>query len=590
MRSSARCGWPRRGARPGIRGIPYAYVDKLNRVYADTPDASFATRLERAVHACEDAMARDGDSERRPDVVLLDSRAGIHDIAAVAISRLCDLALLFGTDNAQTWSGYGDLFAAWQSSGQAPRIREKLGMVASMVPDSVHYPMESYLERFRAHAHERFEVLYDAVGADEVQDGALHEQSAPHWAVPILFEPGLVGMDAADAPGWQDRRFVTAAYGEFLETTTRRIEAELRGARTRKDPDDGRGSDHRRRVPGAAVDGAGGSPYADTRAPSAHTLFMPDSHRTALYVDTTVVPGGRGVGKTFWYRSLLDEGLRDLASAEYRISRLRRVIVSPGHGLAMRSESYPSPQVLRALLASGDTYDIWYAVLLNALGEPELRALPNWSDKVAWVRVNPEPAQRTIERADREAYDKNLVHLLLFDALEHLHNDREQADRLVGGILRLALQMRFGTRNIRLKVFIRPDMFDSARRHFPDASKLSGYAAELTWTQTDLYGLLFHCLGNEDSETARRFRRITGWDSDAGAPARPAVAAAQRRGLADPAVRADRRPLHGQQLPQGRPYTWLPNHLMDGNGGSVRAASSRRFDGCQEHAHRLPRS
>lgn len=129
------------------------------------------------------------------------------------------------------------------------------------------------------------------------------------------------------------------------------------------------------------------APYADTRAPSAHTLFMPDSHRTALYVDTTVVPGGRGVGKTFWYRSLLDEGLRDLAAAEYRISRLRRVIVSPGHGLAMRSESYPSPQVLRALVASGDTYDIWYAVLLNALGEPELRALPNWSEKVAWVRA-----------------------------------------------------------------------------------------------------------------------------------------------------------------------------------------------------------
>ncbi|MBK3582362.1 AAA family ATPase [Streptomyces sp. MBT57] len=220
---------PARGRDPEPESIPYAYVDKLNRVYADTPDASFATRLERAVHACEDAVARDGDHERRPDVVLLDSRAGIHDIAAVAISRLCDLALLFGTDNAQTWSGYGDLFAAWRSSGQAPSIREKLGMVASMVPDSVHYPLESYLERFRAHAHERFEVLYDAVGADEVQDGSLHDESAPHWAVPILFEPGLVGMDAADAPGWQDRRFVKAAYGEFLETTTRRIENDLRG-------------------------------------------------------------------------------------------------------------------------------------------------------------------------------------------------------------------------------------------------------------------------------------------------------------------------------------------------------------------------
>ncbi|MFF3523177.1 hypothetical protein [Streptomyces sp. NRRL B-3253] len=307
--------------------------------------------------------------------------------------------------------------------------------------------------------------------------------------------------------------------------------------------------------------------HADTRAPSAHTLFMPDSHRTALYVDTTVVPGGRGVGKTFWYRSLLDQGLRELASAEYRISRLRRVIVSPGHGLAMLSDSYPGPQVLRALLADGDTYDIWYAVLLNALGEPELRALPDWTQKVAWVRANPEPAQRTIERADREAYDGNLVHLLLFDALEHLHAEREQADRLVAGILRLALQMRFGTRNIRLKVFIRPDMFDSARQHFPDASKLSGYAAELTWTRADLYGLLFHCLGNEEGEAARRFRRITGWDSDPdGGRHVPPLLLRNDEDAQTLLFEQIADPFMGSNFRKGRPYTWLPNHLMDGKG------------------------
>ncbi|MCZ2526994.1 KGGVGR-motif variant AAA ATPase [Streptomyces sp. HB2AG] len=207
--------------------VPYAYVDKLNRIYADTPGAPFADRLEQAVRACEDAVERIGDHERRPDVVLLDSRAGIHDIAAVAISRVCDLALLFGSDNAQTWAGYGDLFAAWQSTGQARRIREKLRMVASMVPDSVHFPLESYLERFRSHAFECFERLYDEVAPDEAQDDAEYDEDAPHWAVPILFEPGLVGMDAADAPGWQDRRFVRAAYGEFLETTTRWIEDDL---------------------------------------------------------------------------------------------------------------------------------------------------------------------------------------------------------------------------------------------------------------------------------------------------------------------------------------------------------------------------
>lgn len=105
-------------------------------------------------------------------------------------------------------------------------------MVASMVPDSVHYPMEEYLEAFRRQAFECFGVLYDEVAADDEPASAFgagaaapapyapseYDDAAPHWAVPILFEPGLVGMDAVAAPRWQDRAFVRAAYRDFLAT------------------------------------------------------------------------------------------------------------------------------------------------------------------------------------------------------------------------------------------------------------------------------------------------------------------------------------------------------------------------------------
>lgn len=214
-------------------GVAYSYVDKVNRVYADIPGMDFADRLAAAVRACECAVARESESGRRPDVVLLDSRAGIHDIAAVTISRLCDLALLFGADNKQTWGGYGDLFVAWRSSGQARAIRDKLRIVASMVPDSPQRPMDTYLDSFREHSWECFSVLYD----DDVPEpdtgqlipGAfspsLEDDSAPHYPIPILFEPGLVGLDADKAAGWQDRAFVQAAYRDFLTTATLLITA-----------------------------------------------------------------------------------------------------------------------------------------------------------------------------------------------------------------------------------------------------------------------------------------------------------------------------------------------------------------------------
>ncbi|GHJ39701.1 KGGVGR-motif variant AAA ATPase [Streptomyces sp. TS71-3] len=216
------------------KDVPYSYVDKLNRVYADIPGMDFADRLATAVQACEDAVARESESGRRPDVVLLDSRAGIHDIAAVAISRLCDLALLFGADNRQTWGGYGDLFTAWHASGQARAIREKLRMVASMVPDTPHHSMDDYLQSFREHSWECFSVLYDD-DVPEAESGrlipgafspSLEDDSAPHYPIPILFEPGLVGLDADRAPGWQDRAFVQAAYRDFLTTATLLITAD----------------------------------------------------------------------------------------------------------------------------------------------------------------------------------------------------------------------------------------------------------------------------------------------------------------------------------------------------------------------------
>ncbi|WP_260476015.1 KGGVGR-motif variant AAA ATPase [Streptomyces sp. WAC 06783] len=226
---------PARGL--GAPDVPYSYVDKLNRVYADSPSTefpAFADRLESAVAACEKAVAV---RSRHPDVVLLDSRAGIHDIAAVAISRLCDLALLFASDNTQTWKGYRDLFTAWRDAGQAVAVRERLRMVASMVPDSPDHPLDTYLESFRDHAWSCFSILYDDLPADAPSDGgdrlwqdklpvfnpSPEDDSAPHSPIPILFTLELVGLDAINTPGWDERAFVRAAYDAFLDTATRLI-------------------------------------------------------------------------------------------------------------------------------------------------------------------------------------------------------------------------------------------------------------------------------------------------------------------------------------------------------------------------------
>lgn len=219
---------PARGK--GSPGVPYSYIEKLNRIYADVPTskgASFADRLEEAIAACEEEVTRVSGA---PDVILLDSRAGIHDIAAVAISRLCDIALLFGADNTHTWNGYRDLFTAWRDTGQARAVRDRLRMIASMVPDSTERPMDAYLDSFREHAWSCFSVLYDDVPPGEnladyssAYNPSPEDDSAPHSPIPILFTLELVGLDAISTPGWSERSFVKAAYSSFLNVATHLI-------------------------------------------------------------------------------------------------------------------------------------------------------------------------------------------------------------------------------------------------------------------------------------------------------------------------------------------------------------------------------
>jgi cellulose biosynthesis protein BcsQ len=163
------------------------YLAKLARAYADVPTPQgpqrLGDRLRRLVQALE--------ASESPDVVLIDSRAGLHDLAAAAITGLADTALLFATDSEQTWHGYRQLFAHWQRRPEVVRhVRERLAIVRALTPKS---DREVGVKRFQRRAYELFaENLYDAIppNVDESEGDYFHpietDQAAPHF--PILVD------------------------------------------------------------------------------------------------------------------------------------------------------------------------------------------------------------------------------------------------------------------------------------------------------------------------------------------------------------------------------------------------------------------
>ena len=217
------------GGRP-LENEQYDYLAKLNRIYSDLPAPEpggsprpFAVRLEDAIAACEDQVA---ELSRRPDVVLLDSRAGIHDIAAVVLTRLSGLALLFAVDNPSTWEGYRMLLSEWQRRPERAReLRERVRIVAAMFHSAGDIKRLSTL---RKHAHKMFaETLYnlpyDGNGDDAEPFLApdWEENDRPYAPIPILFGNDLVGLDPLRSRDWPELPFVEAAYRTFVTSVER---------------------------------------------------------------------------------------------------------------------------------------------------------------------------------------------------------------------------------------------------------------------------------------------------------------------------------------------------------------------------------
>ncbi len=194
------------------------YLPKLARCYLDQAgmgDGSWSLRLQRLVERLESA--------EQPDVVFLDSRAGLHDIAAVLVTRMGADTFLFALNSAQTWTAYSFLFRHWQRHPQVSDFRGRLHMVASMVPETGR---EEYLARFRERSWDLFrEHIYDEAAAEDPDPFSfdLGSQEAPHYPLPIFWNRALQEFDPFVSDIGVDEQIARAAMGGFMDEANNAI-------------------------------------------------------------------------------------------------------------------------------------------------------------------------------------------------------------------------------------------------------------------------------------------------------------------------------------------------------------------------------
>jgi len=175
---------------------PGEYITKLGRVWMAREYGNGQTifssepwykRLNRLLVSLE--------YRYKPDVVLIDSRAGIDEVSAACITALeAERILLFALDSDQTWTGYDILFNHWLRCGAVRNIRERLQIVGALIPDDDQ--RHKYFDGLCEHSYNLFtKSLYDEVPAGEpAVDYFCYDKpaiEAPHYPWPVLWNRGF---------------------------------------------------------------------------------------------------------------------------------------------------------------------------------------------------------------------------------------------------------------------------------------------------------------------------------------------------------------------------------------------------------------
>lgn len=205
---------------PAYGQDPGEYLAKLGRVYMDTIDDPWTERLKRLL----------GHLERdfKPTVVLVESRSGLHDIAAATVTDLDAEVLLFAIDAESHWTDYRILLDHWSTHDLAKKIRERLSIVSALTPE---VGFVRYLQGFREQAWNLFrDRLYDDVppandagvrfSFDLLDEDSPHDPIAIHWNRGLAAGASLSNLE--EIP-------VNQAYAQFLKRFDKLIEAADRG-------------------------------------------------------------------------------------------------------------------------------------------------------------------------------------------------------------------------------------------------------------------------------------------------------------------------------------------------------------------------
>ena len=212
---------------PAHGNDPGEYVSKLGRIWM--PKVTKESRREPWFRRL-DRLSKALEEKWKPDVVLIDSRAGIDEVASTCLTDLrASLVLLFAVDGDQTWSGYRILFQHWRRVGVVRQVRERLQLVGAMIPETGTL---DYLQGLRERAWDLFsEELYDEILPGTLEEDLwsydLVDETAPHWPWRVNWHRGFAALRSVHGRLYEiNATLVNAVFGDLLKGVVSMLDEE----------------------------------------------------------------------------------------------------------------------------------------------------------------------------------------------------------------------------------------------------------------------------------------------------------------------------------------------------------------------------
>ena len=201
---------------------PENILAKLSRAMIEDVTETGTVSVGQQVSSMIDRIVSQGSY----DAVLIDSRAGLAELAAPAVIGLGATVLLFGTAQTQTIEGFRALFAGLQllaqrDAAQGRSAEWRLALRPVYAKASLNAETADW---FRDEIYELYsEYLYDAEPEDGAgaQAGSLRftqqDTSAPHAPLIIPFNPAFVDFDPSRKPTQLTTAFYEQSFRPFVD-------------------------------------------------------------------------------------------------------------------------------------------------------------------------------------------------------------------------------------------------------------------------------------------------------------------------------------------------------------------------------------